>query len=314
MINNKFIFAYLLFVLVIIFSIKIQAQEIIIFFGETSANDSVPRFQFVDVTEAGFNTYQEGWAEFTRADSSFTVYAAGDSFKIGVLGTYDVAMETASSGDTVYAPITASANCSSTVSTTVTAGGFSDTYSVTTTTDNTPDAFAFDDVVDAEVSTEYMDTVVISGLECTAYVAVGGFPVDGEIRVNALGSWGTSSRPIVNGDTLYARITTSEFCETHHTTQVIVNEIGYTTIWTVTTKQDAPDAFAFTDITGAELETFYYDSVKIEGLECDADLLFGSPTGMQEPENPKYKFSANSIWYIAPPTQLDNAVSDGDTL
>jgi len=98
----------------------------------TTGTDTIPTFAFTDVTEVGLSSYNETGATFSAANDSFWVYAAGDSFKIGALGTLDVDYVKAAYTDTVFISLVASGSYSTAVTSTVTAGGVSDTWSVTT--------------------------------------------------------------------------------------------------------------------------------------------------------------------------------------
>lgn len=192
-------------------------QKTLLLHGDDNAIDSLPRFLFVDVIEANLGQYYEGYAIFLDVDSSFYVTAGADSFKIGILGTYDVGSVQASPGDTVYVPISASASCSTKIGTLVTVGYYSDTYSVTTITEGTPNQFTYTDITNAELSTVYQDSVIIAGIGiCDAIANV--FTVGAEaatFRVGVLGDWTQFGKTVSDGDTIWIRLTSSAFYSTN---------------------------------------------------------------------------------------------------
>ena len=100
---------------------------------ESADEDTVPYFHFTDVTGAELSSYHTAYAILTLANTAFHV-SSDDSFKVGLQGTWrkDGYQVDAESGDTVYVARVASANYSTALSTIVTAGGFPDTWSVTT--------------------------------------------------------------------------------------------------------------------------------------------------------------------------------------
>ena len=94
--------------------------------------DTIPaQFTFTDVTGAELSSYHTGQAKLINFDSCYA-YCAGDSFKVGYDGVLDTAWQKVYNNDTVYVPIVASAEYSTAVNKVLTAGGKSDTYTVTT--------------------------------------------------------------------------------------------------------------------------------------------------------------------------------------
>ena len=190
--------------------------------------DTVPAFNFTDVTEAVLASYNEASATFSSVNDSFYVTAGSDSFKIGTLGTLDVGWVKTGPADTLYISLVASASCSTAVTSTATAGGIADTWSVTTVTDDTPDVFTFTDITNAELSTEYQDSIIISGLDCPADGGV----ANGWFRVGVLGVW-TSG--VANGvdvfsdsDTVWVRDTSSASYSTTVNNVLLVDGVSDT--------------------------------------------------------------------------------------
>lgn len=99
-----------------------------------------------------------------------------------------------------------------------------------TVTDNTPDAFSFAPVTDAEPSTVYAtDAAEISGMDAGTAVSITG----GEYRVNG-GDWTAAAGTIDPGDTLELRGTSSAESEGVVTVTVTVGTVSVN--WTITTE------------------------------------------------------------------------------
>ena len=97
--------------------------------------DTIPVLSsFENVTDAALESYNEGYSVVSFVDSC-TVYAAGDSFKVGVLSSYDVTQQWVYDTDTIYVPIVASNLYSTEVTSTITAGSTPRTFSVYTLVD-----------------------------------------------------------------------------------------------------------------------------------------------------------------------------------
>jgi len=94
--------------------------------------DTIPSFSFTPVTNAELSSYHIGSAIFSGADSTFHVWSEADSFKVGVLSPFDIVMDTAHVGDTVFVPNVASGIYSTQTTKTIYAGGESEIFSVTT--------------------------------------------------------------------------------------------------------------------------------------------------------------------------------------
>lgn len=229
---------FTIFVLLVIYSVRIQAQNILLFPDQVGVVDTIPAFAFTDITEVELNSYSTTYAVFAFANDSFYVTAGSDSFKIGTLGTLDVGWVKTAYTDTVYISLVASALCSTAVTSTVTAGGRSDAWSVTTTTDNSPNAFAFTDVTNAELSTVYEDTMVVSGLDCDADISISPQLVTTVFKVHYNGIWRDSnnSTTVSLGDTVFISITSSGSYNIAVNGTLTIGGVADT--YTITTKAD----------------------------------------------------------------------------
>jgi hypothetical protein len=77
-------------------------------------------------------------------------------------------------GDSIRVQLRSAVAGNTTTSTTLTIGGISTGYSITTLVpDNTPDAFIFQDVSDATLNTQYIsDTITISGINTPTPISI----------------------------------------------------------------------------------------------------------------------------------------------
>lgn len=137
-------------------------------------------------------------------------------------------------GQTLGLRLTSSATPATAITATVTVGGVTDTWSVTTlAADTTPTAFDFTpNVTGANPSTltAAANTVTIAGINTAAPVTISGAGAEFSI---AGGAWGTTGN-ITNGQTLNVRLTSSAAFSTAITATVNVG--GVTDTWSVTTR------------------------------------------------------------------------------
>jgi hypothetical protein len=157
-------------------------------------------------------------------------------------GAWTSTSSTVSQGDSVTVRLTSSATENTTVSTTLTIGCRSDAFSVTTK-DETPVAFTFTAVTNAEISTLYSSNIVtITGITGLVDISI----VGGEYRING-GAWTSAAGTITNGQTAQVRRTSSSSYETLVTATL-----------TVGTVSGAYDITTRADVAGYEYRLFGY--------------------------------------------------------
>jgi hypothetical protein len=157
-------------------------------------------------------------------------------------GAWTSTSGTVSQGDSVTVRLTSSATENTTVSTTLTIGCRSDAFSVTTK-DETPVAFTFTAVTNAEISTLYSSNIVtITGITGLVDISI----VGGEYRING-GAWTSAAGTIANGQTAQVRRTSSSSYETLVTATL-----------TVGTVSGAYDITTRADVAGYEYRLFGY--------------------------------------------------------
>jgi hypothetical protein len=130
-----------------------------------------------------------------------------------------------------------------------------------------PDAFDFVDETNATSGQSYTDSVVVSGFGGSLTASVFG-TADAQISNNG-SVWGTTAS-IANGGTIYVRMNASTTLGTSK--QLVVTLGDKSANWKVTTSCEeppdtVPDAFSFTDVTGAAVSTVTTsNSITISGI------------------------------------------------
>jgi hypothetical protein len=167
-------------------------------------------FTFADIVGANFSQVYESnpiLVNGINIPAPISISGSGQ-YKINI-GAYTSTSGTVSQGDSVTVRITSSATQNTAVSTTLTIGCRSDTFSVTTR-DETPNAFSFTPVTNAELSTSYSSNVVtITGITGSVAISITG----GEYRING-GTYTATAGTITNGQTVQVRRTSSASYET----------------------------------------------------------------------------------------------------
>lgn len=174
-------------------------------------------------------------------------------------------------GDTVTVRNTSSSGFSTSIDTTLTIGGVSDVFTLTTrASDNTPDPFSFDDVTGADLGEEYIsNTIVLTGFTEGAVIAIsnGEYSIDG-------GSY-TAAPGIVDPDSFVnIRLTSSAFNSTAVNAQLSVGGVSDTfTITTESIQDTTPNSYTIPEITQAAASAVITSaSVQITGIDAPTDV------------------------------------------
>ena len=231
----------------------------------TSISDTTPdSFSFDGETDSELST------EFTSNVITVAGIEAPSEISITGNGTLVVndddtfAGTTVEVGDTVAVKLTASTEYDTTVSSTVTIGGVSSTFSVRTrVADMTPDSFSFVAETGSEVDTEHTsNAITVSDIEASAAISVSG---SGTLVVNGNDFSGTT---VEEDDTVAVKLTSSAEYDTSVSSTVTIGSI--TSTFTITTREAdlTPDSFSFTDVTEADPSTeTTSDAITVSGIE-----------------------------------------------
>jgi hypothetical protein len=192
------------------------------FTATTGASTGSVNTSSTTVTIAGMESGASGTVSISGASGQYS--------KNG--GSYTSSNGTATNGDTFNVRGTASGSASTTVTVTLTVGGTSGTYNITTAgaTDTTPDAFSFTDATGAELSTvTTSNTITISGIDAASPVSISG---NGTFSI--AGGGYTTSGNITNGQSINVRLTSSSSFSTAVSTVLTIG--GVTDTFSVTTR------------------------------------------------------------------------------
>ncbi|GJQ44051.1 MAG: hypothetical protein JETCAE03_35490 [Ignavibacteriaceae bacterium] len=214
--------------------------------------DTVPvQFAFHDSTGAEYSTLVESQGVTITGIDSAWAYAGGASFKVNA-GSWRTAGIKVYGSDVIYVRATSSGVCTTAVNTTLTVGGVSDVFSITTKLDNTPNQFTFTDVTGAEASTVYTTgQFTVAGIYCDASISITG----GQFQIGSA-AWRSSATTVANGNLVRIRQTSS--ANYNDSTIAILNIQGILDTFTVTTRPDTtPAQFTFTDVTNAHLDSVH---------------------------------------------------------
>lgn len=198
--------------------------------------DTTPdTFHFSDVSGAALDsTVLSDVITVSGINTATTITVSGGSYAVNG-GNFTSTQSSVSNGDSVQLRQTSSAAYATTTDTTLTIGGVSDTFSVTTVSgntpvsDTTPDPFSFPALTGVATSTVLASTAtVISGIDAAAPLSVSG----GEYAING-GTYTSGSGSINAGDSITLRLTSSASAGT--TTSAVLTIGGVTGSFAVTT-------------------------------------------------------------------------------
>lgn len=264
----------------------------------TIAPDTTPNsFAFTDINAAALNTVYTSWnvtISWVNAPTSISISWAW-MYSINA-GAYTSSPWTVSNGDIVNIRQTSSASNSVTVSSTLNVGWITGTYNVTTPApppDSTPDNFTFTDITNANLSTIYTsNSITVTWINTGSSLSISW----GEYDVNGSNSYSSSSTTVNNGDVISVRVTSSASPSTPQHVDLTI--WGVTDRYSVTTlaPDTTPDAFSFSDITDANINTQYTsDTITVSWINVWVAISISWG-----------EYSINGGWYISTPSTVYN--------
>jgi hypothetical protein len=267
-------------------------------FWEYDASDIIPdQFTFIDQGNVAVNTViTSNTITVSGITLATPISITGGTYSINS-GGYVGADGTVNNGDTVTVQQTSSGSASTTTDATLTIGGVSDTFSVTTAPcDATPVQFTFTDQTGVGLSQMITsNTITVSGITCASAISITG----GTYSING-GYYTSASLSVNNGDTVTVQQTSSGINST--TTDVTLTIGGVSDTFSVTTLpcDTIPAPFTFTDQTGVGLsQTITSNTITVSGITCASAISITGGT-----------YSINSGGY----TGADGTVNNGDTV
>ncbi|MFC1589026.1 beta strand repeat-containing protein [Pseudomonadota bacterium] len=236
------------------------------------AEDTTPdSFSFVDQSNLGLNTLATS-APITVAgiNTATSISVAGGEYSINGNAFTSIA-GTVNNGDTVRVRTTSSASWVTSVDATLTIGGVSGAFTVTTSLDTAPDQFSYYDRTGAQLNTLYTSTnsIGVSGIKVDAPISITG----GEYSIDG-GAWTSASGTISLFSRVFLRQTSASTGSTQ--TDAVLTIGGVSATFSVTTKatDTVPNQFSFYDRTGAELNKLYVstNSIGVSGINAAAPI------------------------------------------
>ena len=265
----------------------------IIYSGQVSgtvssgSTDTTPNaFTFTDTSNVARSATQTSntiTVAGMSSGASTTVSVSGGTYSKNS-GSYTSSNGTASNGDTFSVRHTSSSSFSTGVSTTLTIGGVSDTFTSTTlASDTTPNSFSFTDVSNAARSTYFYAYVQITGINTSTTVsgsssATYGFAVSSSTAQPSASNFTTSNKTITNGQYLHVRVLSSSSFSTAVGATITVGGVSDT--FTVTTGADTTPTYTLTAPTSINEGSSGTCSVSTTNVANGTTLYWSlSPTG-----------------------------------
>ena len=282
-----------------------ETMDVVAAYRTASSNDSTPdQFTFTDQTGVARSTViTSNTITVTGINTAATISITGGEYSING-GLYTNSSGTVNNGNTVTVQQTSSGSYSTKSNATLTIGGISDTFSVTTLDDPSPDStpaqFTFIDRTNVTLSTVITsNTITVTGINTAATISITG----GEYSIN-LGSYTSSSSAVNNGSTVTVRLTSSGSYSTK--TDAILTIGGVSDTFSVTTlaapppPDTTPAQFTFTDQTNVQLSTVITsNTIMVSGINTETTISITGGT---------YSIKGR------PYTSASGMVSNGDTV
>jgi hypothetical protein len=275
----------------------------------TRAADTTPNtFSFTDVTDAPISTTTTSntvTVSGLEPNFSITVSASGGTVDAGtsaLSGTFASSKTVTTSGTgtlVVAARVTSSASPSTATNCTVTIGGVSDTFTVTTTVDIVPNTFSLGSVtgVVPNSGVQTSGVITISGLSPNTIINfLNPFSFSGS-PTNATGYWGTTT---VGGPNTISYNPGGGFQVTTSASGTFVFKVdisapstgsatntftltlnGVSGSFSVTTADITPNAFTFTSVTNQQPSTTVTsNTVTVTGLQPNFSITVSATGGL----------------------------------
>ena len=201
-------------------------------------SDTTPdSFTFTAVTNADVDAVVESNSiTVDGINAAATISITGGEYKVAS-GDYSTSNSTVTDGQSVTVRLTTAENGNQTSEATLTIGGVSSTFIVTTRPDDTtPDTFSFPAVTGVAVETQTTsEAITISGVNTAAAISITG----GEYSI-ANGAYTSANGTVTNDQTVSVRLTSS--IDTNTETQAVLTVGELSAHFSVTTAPDTTPA------------------------------------------------------------------------
>ncbi len=218
-------------------------------------------------------------------------------------GLFTSAAGTITNGQSVVVQLTAPAMAGASATATLTVGGVSGVFTVNTMgADTTPDAFSFVPATNVTLGTiKQSNQITITGINTPAPISISG--AGGAYSING-GAFTSAPGVINNNQTLRVRAVASNTPSTAVTTTVTVGGVsaGFK-VTTIAMPDTAPDAFSFTTVNNAALNTLVTSAnATITGINMPAPISIAGGGGM-------YSINNNPVF-----TAANGTINNGQTV
>jgi hypothetical protein len=237
----------------------------------TTATDIKPDpFVFTPQTGVAFNTVvTSNTIIVSGINASSPVSITGGEYSINE-GAFTNVSGTVNNGDNVTVRQTSADSFSTTTIATLTIGGVSGVFSVTTLAmDTTPDPFVFTPQTGVAFNTLITsNTIIVSGINAPATVSI----ISGEYSVNG-GAFTNVSGMVNNGDNVAVRQTSADSFSTTTIATFTIGDVSGVFSVTTIAKDTFPDPFAFTPQTEVTLKTWITsNTITVSGINAPAPI------------------------------------------
>lgn len=219
-------------------------------------------------------------------------------------GSFTAGNSTINNNQTVQIRLTSSNALATTATATLTVGGISKVFSVTTeNADTTPDVFSFTSQTNVAPSTLLTsNSITVSGINSPAAISIAG--AGGEYLTGGGNNWRSTVGTVSNGDTVQVRQTSSSSFNTTTTTTLTIG--GVSGAFSVTTQaQDiCPDPFSFANKTDQLTnKTITSDTITVSGINSATAISISGAPGSE------YNIGPGNNW-----TSAAGTVINGDSV
>jgi len=135
--------------------------------------------------------------------------------------------------------------------------------------DSTPDAFAFSDITDANLSSQYIsNTISINGINTGTNISISG----GSMSINNATFW-TWATTVSQGDTVRVQVVSADTSDTSIEATLTIWWVSDTFTVRTFVADTTPDTFNFSSVTGADLSTTYTsNSITVSWLNTQVPI------------------------------------------
>ena len=258
-------------------------------FADTTPNP----FTFTDKKNVALNTTVTSTPiKVSDIDAPAPISITGGTYSINGVA-YTSTSGALNNGDSVTVQLTSSENYATTTKATLTIGGVSATFSVTTV------MFSFTDLTGVELNTPCIsNTIKVAGLDKAVAISVTG----GTYSINS-GDYISDSGTVKNGDIVTVQLTSSNKYSTTTNATLTIGDLPDTLsdTFSVTTMADTPpDQFTFIDQTHVALNTtMTSNTITVSGIHAAVPISITGGT-----------YSINGGDYISD----SGTVNNGDTV